>query len=113
MGFNPHDVSPMVAVYKRLFIILSLITLMGVAVAVVHVPVWVLLSAGLIFILIKGLTVYNTFKHLFTGRNLIVIIFILTAIFVIGLLLLPLLNHHDYLVGTQDTSRQLMMEQKE
>lgn len=110
---HPHDVSPMVATYKRLFVILSLITLIGIAVAVVHVPLWVLLSLGLIFILVKSMTVYRSFKHLLIGRKLIVIIFVLTAIFVTGLLLLPVLNHQDSIVGTQDTSRPLMMEQKE
>ncbi len=113
MNPHPHDVSPMVATYKRLFVILSLITLIGIAVAVVHVPIGVLLSLGLAFMLIKAMTVYRSFQHLLTGRKLIVIVFILTAIFVAGLLLLPVLNRQDYLVGTQDTSRPLMIEHKE
>ena len=112
MSSNPHDVPVMVSAYKKLFVWLSIITLMGIAIAILHVPLWIVLAVGLTLIITKSLIVYESFKKLLVGRNLIVIVFILTGIFVVGLLFIPVLNHKGYLVGTEDISKQLLMEQK-
>ncbi len=114
MSFNPCDMGGMVGIYKRLFLWLSIITLIGITIAVLHVPLlWFVVIVGIAFIIAKGVIVFESFKNLLTGRRLIVIVFILTAIFFVGLLFLPVLNHHDYIVGTEDISKQLLMEQKD
>ncbi|MBI3602572.1 MAG: hypothetical protein HY209_06760 [Candidatus Omnitrophica bacterium] len=114
MSSNPHDVPLMVSVYQKLFLWLSIITLIGIALAFLHISVlWLVIVLGIAFIITKGLIVFESFKSLLTGRHVIVIVFILTAIFVIGLLFLPVLNHHDYIIGTDDISKQLLMEQKD
>ena len=113
MSSNPHDVPVMVSAYKRLFVVLSIITLVGITIVVLHVPLWFVLSVGLAFIIAKSVIVFESFKNLLINRHLIVIVFILTGIFVAGLLFLPVLNHKGYIVGTEDISKQLLMEQKD
>ncbi len=114
MSSNPHDVNVMVGTYKRLFLWLSIITLIGIALAFLHISVlWLVIVLGITFIVTKGIIVFKSFQNLLVGRQLIVMVFILTAIFVAGLLFLPVLNHHDYIVGTDDVSKQLLMEQKD
>jgi hypothetical protein len=61
--------------------------------------------------IIKSLVVYESFKKFIIGRNSIIILFLLTIIFFISILLLPLFNHKGQIVGTVDLSKQLMMEE--
>jgi len=104
----------MVGIYTRLFGLLSVVTLAGiVAVYFFHIPVWVAVAVGLLLIVVKGAIVVDSFKQFMVGRKIIVMIFALTGIFVLGLVLLPLLNRRDSLVGTQDISKQIQMEIKE
>ena len=104
------SVKPLVATYKKLFVILSIITLVGIAVAVLRVPFWVVLTVGLVFMVAKSAVVYQSFKNLLVGPRMVLmfIILFLTVSFVIGLLFLPVLNHHGYIVGTEDISAGLM-----
>jgi hypothetical protein len=110
---NPHDVAPMVKTYKKLFLYLSIITVIGIAIAIMHPPVWFIIFVGLLFIVSKSFVVFESFKNLLTGRNLIVLVFIMTVIFVTGLVLTGVFENHTHIVGTQDISKQLMMEQHE
>ena len=106
--------SRMVGIYTRLFGLLSVITLVGIAaVYFFHIPVWVAMAVGLALIAVKGTIVVDSFKQFMVGRNIIVLVFSLTGIFVLGLLFLPLFNHMDLLVGTRDISKQMQMETKE
>ncbi len=107
------SVNTMVGIYIRLFGLLSAVTLAGIAaVYFFHVPVWAAMAVGLVLIAVKGTIVVDSFKQFMAGRNIIVMVFTLTGIFVLGLLLLPLLNRSDPLVGTQDISKQIQMETK-
>ncbi len=111
---NSPSTSQMVGIYSRLFGLLSVITLVGIAaVYFFHIPVWVAMAVGLVLIALKGTIVVDSFKQFMVGRNIIVMVFTMTGIFVLGLLLLPVLNHSDRLVGTQDISKQMQMETKE
>jgi hypothetical protein len=108
------SVKTMVGIYIRLFGLLSVITLAGItAVYFFHIPVWVAIVVGLVLIAVKGTIVVDSFKQFMAGRNIIVMIFALTGILVLGLVLLPLLNRSDLLVGTLDISKQIQMETKE
>lgn len=110
---NPQDVKPMVANYKKLFLILSVVTLVGIGIAVLHVPVWFVILVGVALIFAKSVIVYEFFKKLLVGRNFMFLLFFFTITTVIGLLFLPVLNHADYIVGTEDISKHILMEQKE
>ena len=98
--------------WRWLFLTLVLITALGIGIAYLHLPVWLAVVIALGIILIKSKVVLDSFKSLLTGRHLIVITFLLTAFFVAGLLLLPFFNHEGYLVGTQDISKEIQMQEK-
>ena len=101
------SVNTMVGIYIRLFGLLSVVTLAGIAaVYFFHIPVWVAVAVGLVLIAVKGAIVVDSFKQFMVGRNIIVMIFALTGILVLGLVLLPLLNRSDLLVGTRDISKE-------
>ncbi len=111
---NSPNPSQMVGIYTRLFGLLSVVTLTGIAaIYFFHIPVWVAVVVGLVLIAVKGTIVVDSFKQFVAGRNIIVMIFVLTGILVLGLVLLPLLNRSDPLVGTRDISKQIQMETKE
>lgn len=108
---SSENIKPLIATYKKLFLLLSVITLIGIGLVLLHVPVWLVLLAGFSFMLIKSAIVYNSFKNLLTGKNGLIVLFGLTAVFLIAVLILPFFNEQGQLVGTQDISKQLMMEQ--
>lgn len=106
-----HDVLKMVGIYKKLFLSLVLITLLGIGVAFMHLPVWVAVVIGLTIMIVKSTVVIESFKHLLVGRWAIILIFTLTVMFVIPLVLLPLMTREGSLVGTVETSKALEAEQ--
>jgi hypothetical protein len=108
---NPHDVAPMVKTYKKVFVYLSIITVIGIIIALLHPPVWFIVVIGLIFIVSKSVIVYEAFKNLLAGRNLIIITFLLTACFVAGLVMTGIVEDKSHLIGTEDTQKALLMEQ--
>ena len=111
---NLPNTSQMVGIYNKLFALLAVITLAGIAaVYFFHIPVWLAAAGGLALIAVKSTIVVDSFKQFMVGRNIIVLIFALTGIFVLGLLFLPLFNHSNYLVGTQDISKNIQMAAKE
>lgn len=111
MSSNSQDVSKMVGVYKRLFIILAIVTGLGIGIAFLHLPVWVAIGIAFIIMAIKSKVVIDSFKHLIVGRNLILVLFGLTGIFFISVILLPLLNHENSITDTVDISKQIQAEQ--
>lgn len=112
MSSDTHDVPKMVGIYKKLFAALVIITALGIGIAFLRLPVWLAVAIAVGIIFLKGKVVLDAFKHLLAGRPALVITFTLTAILVAGLLLLPLLNHEGYIVGTQDISKQLQEQDK-
>lgn len=112
MSSNSPDVAKIVAMYKKLFILLATITLIGIGIVYLKFPVWIAIVVGLLIMAIKTKIVLDAFGHLLTGRNGLTILFGLTAAFFITLIILPLLNHEGQLVGTVDLSKQIQMEQQ-
>ena len=111
---NLPNTSQMVGIYNKLFALLAVITLFGIAtVYFFHIPVWLVVTGGLALIAVKSTLVFESFKQFMVGRNILVIVFSLTGIFVLGLLLLPLFNHGSRIAGTVDVSKQILMETKE
>ena len=111
---NLPNTSQMVGIYNKLFALLAVITLFGIAaVYFFHIPVWLVVTGGIALIAVKSTVVFESFKQFMVGRNILVMVFSLTGIFVLGLLLLPLFNHGSRIAGTVDTSKQILMETKE
>ncbi len=111
---NSPSTAQMVGLYSKLFTWLSIITLAGIAaVYFFHMPLWLVMSIGFLLMAIKSTLVVELFKQFMVGRNLILMIFALTISVIIGLLILPVLNHGGQIVGTEDTSMQIQMETKQ
>ncbi len=100
----------MIKMYKRLFAVLGIMTLLGIAIVYVHFPVWAAVIVGLLIMAIKSKVVIDTFKTFITGRNSILIVFALTGIFFIVLLSLPLINQNNHIIGTEHTSYDLDLQ---
>lgn len=96
--------------YKKLFLILVLITGVGIGTTFLHIPPVIAISLALAIILIKSGIVYKTFKPLLNGKYGLTILFGLTIIFFIALLILPAFNSHNHLTGTVDISKQFALE---
>ncbi len=110
MSSQTPDVTKMVAIYKKLFVLLATITLIGIGIVFLKLPIWIAVVVGLLIMAVKAKIVLDAFGHLLTGRYGLIILFGLTGVFFITLILLPLLNHEGYLVGTVDISKQIQME---
>ncbi len=106
------DTNQMVVAYKKLFTILSVVTLIGISIIFFHLPLWIVFVAGFVLMIIKSKALIDAFKPLLAGRQLILILFGLTAVFFIAVLLLPVFNMNNHIVGTVDISKQLMMDEK-
>lgn len=111
MSTDTHDVPKMVALYKKLFTILGVITALGIGMAFLHMPVWLAVVAAVAIIIVKGGVVVDVFKPLLATRPILVIVFGLTVFFVIGLIMLPVINKGT-IVGTHDLSKEIQMQQQ-
>ena len=107
-----NEVPKLVAIYKRLFLILVIITAVGIGIAYAKIPLWFAVLIALAVIGIKGKVVLDAFKHLLAGRTVLILVFGLTAAFFATLVLLPYFNHNGYLVGTRDVSMEYQLENK-
>jgi len=101
----------MVALYKKLFTILGVITALGIGIAFLHMPVWLAVVAAVVIIIVKGGVVVEVFKPLLATRPILVIVFGLTVFFVIGLIMLPVIDKGT-IVGTQHIGKELQMQEK-
>jgi heme A synthase len=109
---NAHEVSKMVEIYKKLFLLLIVVTAVGICLAFLRLPLWLAVIVAFAIMAFKGKIVLDSFKHLLTGRHVLVLTFGLTIIFFATLVILPLLNHEGQIVGTQDISKELQMQEK-
>lgn len=108
---DTHDVSKMVTIYKKLFLVLVVITAVGIGIAYMKLPLWPALVIAFAIIAIKGKVVLDAFKHLLVGRNVLILTFGLTVIFFASLLILPVWQHHGAIVGTEDVSKEYQMQE--
>lgn len=108
---DAHDVSKMVGIYKKLFILLVAITALGIVLSALHMPWIVTLTIALGIIALKSKIVFDAFKGLLVGKNILIVVIGLTLTFFLALVILPLLNHSDYIKGTQDLSKEIQAEQ--
>ena len=112
MSGTQEDVLKMVGIYKKLFLVLTIITILGIGITFLHMPVWLAIVLAFGIIAIKSKVVIDAFKHLLTGRNVLILTIALTGVFLVALLILPLLNHEGYITGTKDISKELQMQEK-
>ena len=95
MDAHAEDVKKHVRVYITVFVALMFLTLVTVSVSYLHLAVGVAIAVALIIATIKASLVASYFMHLISERKLIYATLILTALFFIVLLLLPVSHYLD------------------
>ena len=89
------DIDRHVRVYITVFVALMVLTIVTVWVSRYHLPVPVAVSVALLVATIKGSLVACYFMHLISEKKLIYAVLLLTAIFFVALLALPVVTVHD------------------
>jgi len=89
------DIDRHVRVYITVFVALMALTIITVAVSRFHLPLPVAVSVALLVATIKGSLVACFFMHLISEKKLIYAVLVLTAVFFIALLALPVVTVRD------------------
>jgi cytochrome c oxidase subunit 4 len=89
------DIDRHVRVYITVFVALMVLTIVTVAVSYLHLPVAGAVTVALFVATIKGALVAGYFMHLVSEKKLIYAVLVLTVLFFIVLLALPVLTHSE------------------
>jgi cytochrome c oxidase subunit IV len=89
------DIDKHVRVYITVFVALLALTIITVAVSRYHLPVKMAVTVALLVATVKGSLVACYFMHLISEKKLIYAVLVLTAVFFIALLALPVVTVHD------------------
>ena len=89
------DIDKHVRIYITVFVALMILTVITVAIARVHLPLPIAVTAALLVATIKGALVACYFMHLISEKKLIYAVLVLTAVFFIALLALPAVTHSN------------------
>ena len=94
------DIKKSVKTYMMVFGALMVLTIITVGVSYVHLPVVAAVTVALIVATIKGSLVAMFFMHLLHERKVIYWVLMLTVIFFIFLMFVPLLTNTNKIPGT-------------
>ncbi len=86
------DIDRHVRIYVTVFVALMVLTIVTVAIAELHLPVPIAITVALVVATIKGSLVACYFMHLISEKKLIYAVLVLTVLFFIALLFLPVLT---------------------
>jgi len=89
------DIDKHVRVYITVFVALMVLTIVTVAIARVHLPVPIAVTLALLVATVKGSLVACYFMHLISEKKLIYAVLLLTVVFFVALLALPVVTHSD------------------
>ena len=89
------DIDKTVRVYVTVFVALMALTIITVAISRVHLPLPIAVTVALLVAIIKGSLVACYFMHLISEKKLIYAVLLLTAVFFVALMALPVLTVHD------------------
>ena len=94
MTTNDHaaDIDRQVRIYITVFVALMALTIITVAISRFHLPVAIAVSVALLVATIKGSLVACYFMHLISEKKLIYAVLLLTVIFFVALLALPVVT---------------------
>lgn len=82
-------------IYIAVFVGLAVLTVVTVSVSYVHLVLPLAVAVALIIATIKGSMVASFFMHLIQEKKLVYAALILTFLFLLALMFLPLLGHVD------------------
>jgi cytochrome c oxidase subunit 4 len=89
------DIDRHVRIYITVFVALMVLTIVTVAIARVHLPLPVAVTAALLVATVKGSLVACYFMHLISEKKLIYAVLVLTLVFFVALLALPAVTHSN------------------
>jgi len=95
MAHTPEEIQKHVKVYLFVFAALAIMTVITVAVSYIDLPIYQAIAVTLFIASIKGGLVAAYFMHLISERKLIHCILILTLMFFIVLMTIPVLTDFD------------------
>lgn len=90
-----EDIAHHVKVYRNVYVALMVLTAITVGLSLLHMTVVLAVAAAMIVATVKGSLVASYFMHLKDERPAIYWILILTAIFFVCIMALPLLTYLD------------------
>ena len=96
-GHSAEEIKKETRVYILVFVALAALTLITVGVSYLHLSVGAAIALALFIATIKGSLVAAFFMHLLSERKVIYAVLILTLVFFVALLLLPLGGYADRL----------------
>ncbi len=89
------DIDKHVRVYITVFVALMVLTLITVAISYLDLTVPIAVTVALFVATVKGALVAGYFMHLISEKKLIIAVLLLTAVFFVALMALPVLTHSD------------------
>ena len=92
------DIKKHVRTYIIVFISLLALTMVTVAVSYLHLEIREAVIVALIIATVKGSLVASYFMHLISEKKIIYFTLVLTAVFFIALMWLPIFHHADPIV---------------
>ena len=95
-GMPVHDAADIdrhVRIYISVFVALMVLTVITVAISYLHLSVPVAVAVALLVATVKGSLVACYFMHLISEKKLIYAVLVLTAVFFVALLALPVFTH--------------------
>ena len=96
-GNSVEEIKKETRVYILVFVALAVLTLVTVGVSYLHLSPGAAIALALFIATIKGSLVAAYFMHLLSERKLVYAVLILTLVFFVALLLLPLGGYADRL----------------
>ena len=101
---HAQDVKKEVKTYILVFVALGALTLITVAVKLLHLGITAGIIVALTIATVKGSLVACYFMHLISEKKLIYSVLIFTVIFLVSMLFLILSGYHDTLNGARFVS---------
>ena len=89
------DIDHHVRVYITVFVALMVLTIVTVAISYLHLSVPMAVTVALLVATVKGSLVACYFMHLISERRLIYAVLVLTVVFFVALLGLPVITHSN------------------
>src|SRR3954447_16101743 len=91
-GDHAADIDKHVRIYITVFVALMVLTIVTVSISYLHLPVPMAVSVALLVATIKGSLVACYFMHLISEKKLVLAVLVLTALFFIALVALPVVT---------------------
>jgi cytochrome c oxidase subunit 4 len=98
-GHSVEEIKKETRVYRNVFLALGVFTIITVAIAQLDVSTGTAIALALFIATIKGSLVACYFMHLISERKLVYSVLVLTAIFFVALIVLPLGSYFGSTAG--------------